>query len=276
MGQNTLVGGVRRAPRPTSNYTVVRNETIGNKDLSFRARAVLIWLLSKPADWRIRSDAIAAESPSEGRDAIRSAMRELAAHGHLVTERRQNEHGQWITVQTVYEVPVRPEPGPGNPNPGEPDTGEPGAEQRTEDQETETNPSPAAEPTAPPARQRGVSSIPEKKPIAELATACRAAGLTATFDYLPAAARSQLAALIDSHGIPCLVAAARSAHRLNNPTRFAHAWIPLWQSLPLPRPPLPPRCGRCDEFGWLPDDPHGRAVRCPCRRVDAPDHPLAA
>ncbi|MGX4710475.1 replication protein [Rhodococcus ruber] len=267
---------MRRAPRPTSNYTVVRNETIGNKDLSFRARAVLIWLLSKPADWRIRSDAIAAESPTEGRDAIRSAMRELAARGHLVTERRQNEHGQWITVQTVYEVPVRPEPGPGNPNPGEPDTGEPGAEQSTEDQETETNPSPAAEPAAPSARPQGVISIPEKKQIGELATACRAAGLTATFDYLPAAARSQIVALIDSHGIPPLVTAARSTHRPNNPTRFAHAWIPLWQALPLPRSPLPPRCGRCDEYGWLPDDDRGRAVRCPCRRFDAPDRPVAA
>ena len=70
MGQNTLAGGVRRGPRLAGNFTILSNAVINDERLSFRARGVLIWLLSKPDDWRTRSDSIAGQSPKEGRDAI--------------------------------------------------------------------------------------------------------------------------------------------------------------------------------------------------------------
>lgn len=106
MAKNTLAGGVRRGPRLASNFTILSNAVLNDDRLSFRARGVLIWLLSKPDDWRTRSDSIAAQSPKEGRDAIRSALRELAELGYLVREKFQNELGQWCTVQTIYEEPV--------------------------------------------------------------------------------------------------------------------------------------------------------------------------
>ncbi|MHC3367673.1 hypothetical protein AAI421_12135 [Rhodococcus aetherivorans] len=73
MGQNALAGGVRRGPRLASNFTILSNAAINDERLSFRARGVLIWLLSEPDDWRTRSDSIAGHSPKDGRDAIRSA-----------------------------------------------------------------------------------------------------------------------------------------------------------------------------------------------------------
>lgn len=107
----------------------------------------------------------------------------------------------------------------------------------------------------------------QPSPINRLATACRRAGLSARFDTLTMAKRTLVEQSIDTHGVDALVRVALERHRPWDPARSAAAWIPLWQSLQPPLPKLPPRCGRCDEYGWLPDDDLGRAVRCPCRRT---------
>lgn len=251
MGQNTLAGGVRRGPRLAANFTILSNDIIADERLSFRARGVLIWLLSKPDDWRTRADSIAAQSSKEGRDAIRSALRELADLGYLVREKIQNELGQWITIQTIYERPVT-DPKPENPTCGDPAVGEPGPLSSTDTPRTETN------------RPSRVTKAPLSPEVVELAAACRQAGLTATFVYLEPDAAAAIETLVATHGVATLVAAAKSVHRPGNPLRYAHAWLPLWRSLPTPHVRRP-KCGDCDEYGWLPDDEQGRAVRCGCR-----------
>lgn len=255
MGQNTLAGGVRRGPRLASNFTILSNAVINDERLSFRARGVLIWLLSKPDDWRTRSDAIAGQSPKEGRDAIRSALRELAELGYLIREKIQNERGQWITIQTIYEEP-RTGPEPEKPTRGRADIGEPGSLSSIDSPRTKTN------------RTSRASRAPLSPPVANLAEACSRAGLTATFAYLKPEAAAAIEVLIEVHGVPKLVATAKSIHRPGDPMKYAQAWVPLWQALPIPEI-LPTKCGKCDEYGWLPDDEHGRAVRCPCRSRQA-------
>lgn len=90
-------------------YTVVANEAIEDARLSFRARGILLWLLSKPDGWHIQSGAITA-SGTEGRDAVRAALAELESLGYLVRSKDQDELGRWRTVCTLYERPT-----PGNP-----------------------------------------------------------------------------------------------------------------------------------------------------------------
>ncbi|WP_082899671.1 replication protein [Rhodococcus phenolicus] len=251
MSQNTLAGGVRRGPRLAGNFTILSNAVINDERLSFRARGILTWLLSKPDDWHTRSESIAAQSPREGRDAVRSALRELAELGYLVREKIQNERGQWSTIQTVYEEPVTG-PAPGEPTRGRTDVGQPGALVSTEKPRTKTN------------RSSRAGKVAHSPAIGRLSTACRAAGLTATFAYLKPDDAAAVEQLVMAQGIPSLVAAAKSVHRPYDPMRFAQAWIPLWRALPEPSA-TQPKCDICDEFGWLPDDEHGRAVRCGCR-----------
>ena len=43
---------IYRAPRPESNWTQIRNEIIEDSRLTFKATAVLIFVLSKPDNWR--------------------------------------------------------------------------------------------------------------------------------------------------------------------------------------------------------------------------------
>lgn len=258
-------GGIRRGPRRADNFTVLSNTVLDDDRLSFRARGLLVWLLSKPADWHIRSESIARRSPREGRDAIRSVMRELIEAGYLVVEKFQDERGRWFTVQTIHEEPVDSSlpPRPGKPPAGPTDTGHPGPLTSTEISRTKTHNDVVAfaDTTQPPA-----DATKSAEKLRDLETATTAAGLPASYARIQPRQKSEILSLIDTHGVTALALAAGTAHRPTNPTLHVHGWLRLWRSLPAPRRPRPPTCGDCDEYGWLGDDEYGRAVRCVCRR----------
>ena len=96
-----------RAPRPESQFTQLRNDVLRDKRLSFRARGVLAWILSQPDNWATDADRLAREG-TEGRDAIRTALRELRDAGYMVQARRQNSLGRWVTDTLVYDTPQKP------------------------------------------------------------------------------------------------------------------------------------------------------------------------
>lgn len=93
-----------RSARPHLNYSVVHNELIDNKLLSWKARGILIYLLSKPDHWRTTVAHLASVSP-EGIHAVRSGMRELALHGYVKYVKKQNASGQWTTHTVVFDQP---------------------------------------------------------------------------------------------------------------------------------------------------------------------------
>lgn len=98
-----------RAPRPEANFTQIRNATLRNSDLSFRARGLLGYILSMPDNWESNSEALARQG-TEGRDAVRTALRELEGAGHLRRTRRRIDGGRFETVTTIYDEPqVAPE-----------------------------------------------------------------------------------------------------------------------------------------------------------------------
>lgn len=64
-------------------WTALPAKLLGDDDLSFRALGVLAYLLSRPPGWETDSKRLAAGKRREGRDAIRSALKELEAAGYL-------------------------------------------------------------------------------------------------------------------------------------------------------------------------------------------------
>jgi hypothetical protein len=107
-----------RAPRPTERFTIVDNVVIDDDRLSFRALGLLITILSKPDNWRTDSvslsrskdNAIPRDDPDhpshgEGREAVRTALRDLEACGYLVRTREQIDGGRWRTVTMVFDSP---------------------------------------------------------------------------------------------------------------------------------------------------------------------------
>ena len=97
-----------RSPRPASHYTVVQNQVIRDRRLSWRARGILIYLLSMPDDWRTTASHLASTG-LEGRDAIRACLEELETVGYIQRKKRQDDRGRWSTATYVFDCPQNPQ-----------------------------------------------------------------------------------------------------------------------------------------------------------------------
>lgn len=86
------------------HFTQVHNETIRDSRLSFRARGVLVWLLSHVDTWEVSREQI-ARNGKEGVDAIRTAEAELKALGYLERVQERTAEGKVFYVTNVYEIP---------------------------------------------------------------------------------------------------------------------------------------------------------------------------
>lgn len=88
---------------------MIANEALENSDLTWRARGVLAYLLSRPEGWSTSAERLAGQSPKgkEGRDAMRSVLTELEAAGYIVRERVQDARGRWSTGMVVYDFPAK-------------------------------------------------------------------------------------------------------------------------------------------------------------------------
>lgn len=117
-------------------FTVVDRRTINDDRLSYRARGVLVWLLDKPDNWTVNSRLIARQG-TEGRDALRTALKELEEFGYIERTPVQNEQGQWANECLVREYPDGWEPVPEKPEPGNPAPGNQALRKKTEEQKTE-------------------------------------------------------------------------------------------------------------------------------------------
>lgn len=95
---------ITRAPRPESNWTQIRNEIIDDHKISFKATAVLIYVLSKPDNWRTSTRHLSTVK-REGIDAIRTAMTELEGAGYVKRRRYQDDQGKWQFDTLVFDTP---------------------------------------------------------------------------------------------------------------------------------------------------------------------------
>jgi hypothetical protein len=115
---------IRRAPRPETGFLLVRNEIVRDDRLSYRARGVLLDILSRPDNWTTSADRMT--TGREGREALLTAFRELREVGYMRTSRVQDDKGRWATVTDVFDSPESAEPASVNqPCPHAPETGEP-------------------------------------------------------------------------------------------------------------------------------------------------------
>jgi hypothetical protein len=95
-----------KTSRPSHNFTVISNAVIRDECLSYRARGILIYLLSQPPDWETSSTRLAIAA-GEGRDAVRTALRELINVGYVTLRKEQTKAGHWVTTYMVTDTPWR-------------------------------------------------------------------------------------------------------------------------------------------------------------------------
>lgn len=97
------------------DYTVINNTSIRDDRLSWKAKAIHVFMLSKPDDWNFHNEEI-AKWAKDGIDSFNSGLKELKKHGYVRKERRQGEDGKFDWVTVVYEVPQVVEPYPEKPS----------------------------------------------------------------------------------------------------------------------------------------------------------------
>lgn len=113
-----------------NRWAVIDQAVIRNPRLSHRARGILCLLLSMPDDWRVNAEWIAMHG-SEGRDAVRAALKELEDAGHIIRHKHQDAFGRWTTHSVVYEQPVHTDVDNQPTEDGFPGVGFPGANRST-------------------------------------------------------------------------------------------------------------------------------------------------
>jgi len=100
-----LLSGSCRAPKnkgaamgivrvqKNSNYSVISNVHLQDDSLSWKAKGILSYLLSKPDSWQIYVSHLKNQS-TDGRDATASGIRELIEAGYITRDYSRNEAGQ--------------------------------------------------------------------------------------------------------------------------------------------------------------------------------------
>lgn len=113
------------------SYTVMANHHLRDERLSLKSKGLLSLILSLPDDWRISIEGMTQFS-ADGKDAIRSAIRELTDAGYITRAQTHSEAGTFSGYDyIVHETPAA-SPSSGFPTMEKPTTENPTTENPTQ------------------------------------------------------------------------------------------------------------------------------------------------
>ena len=87
------------------NYTVMSNYHLQDRNLSYKAKGLLSFMLSLPEDWDYSMKGLVAVS-KENIKAIRSILNELKDHGYLEIQQTRGEKGYYKYEYLIREIPL--------------------------------------------------------------------------------------------------------------------------------------------------------------------------
>ncbi len=87
-----------------SGFTIITNSIFMDKSLSLKAKGLLCQLLSLPDSWNFSETGL-TKVVSDGRDSIRSAIKELEGAGYLHRERIREKGKMGKMIYHIYETP---------------------------------------------------------------------------------------------------------------------------------------------------------------------------
>ena len=110
----------------TQDFTVVPNALLQDQRLSFRDIGLLVWMLSKPADWKFTKKTILAEIKQDGDRSVQAAVKKLQETGYLTITRGDRKKGKLAeSIWTVYDEPQLQNAAMEQPQPRKPECGSP-------------------------------------------------------------------------------------------------------------------------------------------------------
>lgn len=130
---------IKRTLNAADGFVMVPNSVARpGGDLSGLAVAVLVYLLSHRDGFDVTSQSIARQFKN-GRDAVRTALRELKDLGYIETAQKRDEAGDWHHYMTVHDSPAESRTGfsgAGDSGAGDQGAGFSGMFQETTDKKT--------------------------------------------------------------------------------------------------------------------------------------------
>src|SRR5664279_1320810 len=89
------------------NYTVINNTICKDKRLSWKAKGIWLYAFSRPDNWTFHENDLINQS-TDGRDGLRSGLKELEDAGYLRKDQTRSESGQFSEPDwTFYETPFK-------------------------------------------------------------------------------------------------------------------------------------------------------------------------
>jgi uncharacterized phage protein (TIGR02220 family) len=121
-----------------AKWVVIDKKPIEDENLSWQAKGILTYLLSKPDDWQVHINQLSGASKN-GRDSTRKTIHELVDTGYIVRNQVRNEKGHLVGWEyLVSEEPTgekvrleRNKPETGKPTSDKPISENPTSENRT-------------------------------------------------------------------------------------------------------------------------------------------------
>lgn len=99
---------IRVSKNKKNPYFIMNNTGINDKNLSFKAKGLLAYLISKPDNWYVNYRDLTANSLN-GIKSIRSAIKELIHFGYITLAQFRQDNGKFAYCDyIVYEVPQIP------------------------------------------------------------------------------------------------------------------------------------------------------------------------
>lgn len=96
--------------RLDSHFTITANSTPEDANLSWAAKGLLWYILSRPHDWSIHtwqlSKIYTGEKKGNKKDAIQEILRELRDAGYIKYTKERNAEGKWVHRYDVYPMRI--------------------------------------------------------------------------------------------------------------------------------------------------------------------------
>ena len=121
--------------RKKDNFTTIHNDLLNNDKLSWKAKGILIYMLSKPADWEYNIKGDIVKRSSDRETAVYSGVQELVKQGYVSRVKNSDGTVDYYIFEDRAENNIIDfsfiedlKPDPENPNQGKPDPENPNQE----------------------------------------------------------------------------------------------------------------------------------------------------
>jgi len=97
-----------RTAKKQNRFSVVDNTGFNDPRLSYKAKGLLGYFLTKPDNWEVHTEDLRKHG-TDGKDSIQAGMRELSLYGYAKLESVRGEGGKIVGKQwVIHEVPDSP------------------------------------------------------------------------------------------------------------------------------------------------------------------------